>query len=297
MKDTGRAVPERMVGESWPALHGRPVLRRTIAISLVLCISAAAALAIRGVNALTLGRGVIETDRDRAELLAGLHPSQHPGAGRYYVPVGAVYTHLADGAPVAYLHYRLVGGQDVGLGDFLRTYDLPAPGPSATLPADLAAALGGDEPAEALELAEPSPSPAPVVSDSPSSVPSPSLAPPPPPSPSPLPLPSSPSPEPTVTESPSPSPSPCTDDEESDDEATPEPSETPAAAHPSTGLQSADEPPPPATAPSPTETPTPTPTATPTPTPAAAPAPTRRIYVATTPSVPGAADIYVRATG
>ncbi|MFD0279879.1 hypothetical protein ACFVHB_39135 [Kitasatospora sp. NPDC127111] len=279
MKDTGRTVPERMVSDSWPALHGRPVLRRTVAISLVLCISAAAALAVRGVNALTLGRGVIETDRDRAELLAGLHPSQHPGAGRYYVPVGAVYTHLADGAPVAYLHYRLVGGQDVGLGDFLRTYDLPAPGPSAPLPADLTAALGGDEPAEALELAEPSPLP--PASPSPSASPTP---PPPPPSPPP-------SPEPTATESASPSPSPCNDDEEPTDEADPDPSETPAAAHPSTGLQAADEPSPPL----PSETPTPTPTATPVPTRAPA---ARRIYVSHIPSaLPGAADVYVRATG
>ncbi|MFE3504132.1 hypothetical protein [Kitasatospora sp. NPDC059160] len=147
--------PERVVTDSWPALHGRPVLRRTVAVGLVLCVSAGAALMVRGVNALTVGRVGRETDRDRAERLAGLHPSQHPGAGRYYVPVGAVYTRTSDGAPVAYLHYRLGGGKEPGLGDFLRAYDLPAPGPAAPLPPDLAAALGGDEPSEAPELPEP----------------------------------------------------------------------------------------------------------------------------------------------
>ncbi|MER7585676.1 hypothetical protein, partial [Kitasatospora sp. NPDC097691] len=134
--------PERMVTDSWPALHGRPVLRRTVAVGLVLCVSVAAALVVRGVNALTVGRTGHETDRDRAERLAGLHPSQHPGVGRYYVPVGAVYTHTSDGAPIAYLHYRLGGGKAPGLGDFLSAYDLPAPGPAAPLPPDLVAALG-----------------------------------------------------------------------------------------------------------------------------------------------------------
>ncbi|MBO1418946.1 hypothetical protein, partial [Streptomyces sp. FH025] len=157
--------PERMVTDSWPALHGRPVLRRTVAVGLVLCVSVGAALVVRGVNALTAGRVGRETDRDRAERLAGLHPSQHPGAERYYVPVGAVYTRTSDGAPVAYLHYRLGGGKDLGLGDFLRTYDLPEPGPARKLPPDLAAALGGDEPAEAPELPE---APVPSASASPS---------------------------------------------------------------------------------------------------------------------------------
>ncbi|MFD8783448.1 hypothetical protein, partial [Kitasatospora sp. NPDC059599] len=144
--------PERMVTDSWPALHGRPVLRRTVAVGLVLCVSVAAALVVRGVNALTVGRTGHETDRDRAERLAGLHADQHPGVGRYYVPVGAVYTHTSDGAPVAYLHYRLGGGKAPGIGDFLSAYDLPTPGPAAPLPPDLVAALGGDEPAEAPEL-------------------------------------------------------------------------------------------------------------------------------------------------
>ncbi|WP_037902325.1 hypothetical protein, partial [Streptomyces sp. NRRL S-350] len=129
--------PERTVTDSWPALHGRPVLRRTVAVGLVLCVSVAAALVVRGVNALTVGRTGHETDRDRAERLAGLHPSQHPGVGRYYVPVGAVYTHTSDGAPIAYLHYRLGGGKAPGVGDFLDAYDLPAPGPAAPLPPDL----------------------------------------------------------------------------------------------------------------------------------------------------------------
>ncbi|MFB7614121.1 hypothetical protein [Kitasatospora sp. NPDC056181] len=307
MNEAGRPAPERVVSDSWPALHGRPVLRRTVAVGLVLTIAVLAALAVRGVNALTLGRGAIETDRDRAELLAGLHPSQHPGAGRYYVPVGAVYTRLADGAPVAYLHYRLSGGQDVGLGDFLRTYDLPAPGPSAPLPADLAAALGGDEPAEALELADPS------VSLSPSAAPTPTptptlITPTPTPTATPTPTPSA---EPTVSEAPSSSSSPCTDDDEPTEQADPGVSETPADARPSTGLRSADDSPAPTDTPTPapavTPTPTPTPTPAPSDTPTPTPAPTstpaqatagRRIYVSTIPSgLPGAADIYVRATG
>ncbi|MET8626204.1 hypothetical protein ABZW30_21020, partial [Kitasatospora sp. NPDC004669] len=173
--------PERMVTDSWPALHGRPVLRRTVAVGLVLGVSVAAALVVRGVDALTADQVGRETDRDRAERLAGLHPSQHPGAGRYYVPVSTVYTRTSDGAPIAYLHYRLGGGKDPGLGDFLRTYDLPAPGPAAPLPPDLAAALGGDEPAEAPELPElpelpesPEPSVSPSAAASPSAVASPS---------------------------------------------------------------------------------------------------------------------------
>ncbi|MEV7022154.1 hypothetical protein, partial [Kitasatospora sp. NPDC093558] len=149
--------PERVVTDSWPALHGRPVLRRTVAVSLVLFVSVAAALLVRGVNTLTLGGGGRETDRDRAERLAGLHPSQHPGAGRAFVPVGSVYTHAPDGSAVAYLHYRVAGGKDVGLADFLRAYDLPDPGPAAPLPPDLSTALGGNEPTAAPELPEASP--------------------------------------------------------------------------------------------------------------------------------------------
>ncbi|MBV6699650.1 hypothetical protein KV557_21545 [Kitasatospora aureofaciens] len=217
--------PERMVADSWPALHGRPVLRRTVAVGLVLCVSVAAALLVRGINTLTLGRGGRDTDRDRAERLAGLHPSQHPGADRYYVPVGAVYTHAADGSAVAYLHYRVAGGTGVGLGDFLRAYDLPAPGPAAPLPPDLTTALGGDEPTAAPELPEPSDAP--------------------------------------------PSPSPTAD---------------PVAQ----GLQPTDS----EDDPTPTEAPSPSPATTITPT------PTRRIYVSTIPgALPGAADIYIRATG
>ncbi|MFI8083599.1 hypothetical protein ACIF6L_22705 [Kitasatospora sp. NPDC086009] len=289
MKEQGRAAPERVAGDSWPALSGRPVLRRTIAVGLVLTIALLAALAVRGVNALTLGRGAIETDRDRAELLAGLHPSQHPGAGRYYVPVGAVYTRLADGAPVAYLHYRLAGGPDVGVDDFLRTYDLPAPGPVAPLPSDLTAALGGDEPTEAQELA---PMPAPSASPTPLPVATPPAAEPPtvsePPS-EPAPAPA----EPVAT------PSPCASDDpppsaDPDPEATPAPDPAPEAAEPvaprpATGLRSADDPP------TPTETPTPSLTPTPSPT---HPVAGRRIYIVTVSNgLSGAADIYVRATG
>ncbi|MFJ9458036.1 hypothetical protein ACIRST_23485 [Kitasatospora sp. NPDC101447] len=203
--------PERMVTDSWPALHGRPVLRRTVAVGLVLCVSVGAALVVRGVNALTLGSPGHETDRDRAERLAGLHPSQHPGVGRYYVPVGAVYTHTSDGAPIAYLHYRLGGGKAPGLGDFLSAYDLPAPGPAAPLPPDLVAALGGDEPAEAPELPE-GPVTPPSPTSSPSALPSSATSPVTPPSPVPSPsVPPPPVPSPSVSPeaeaSPSPSPS------------------------------------------------------------------------------------------
>ncbi|WP_037973892.1 hypothetical protein, partial [Streptomyces sp. NRRL WC-3742] len=110
--------PERTVTDSWPALHGRPVLRRTVAVGLVLFVTVAAALVVRGVNVLTLDGPGPQADRERAERLAGLHPSQHPGAGHYYVPLGAVYTRTPDGAPIAYLHYRVPG-----IGEFLHTYD------------------------------------------------------------------------------------------------------------------------------------------------------------------------------
>ncbi|MFI2609873.1 hypothetical protein [Kitasatospora sp. NPDC018619] len=263
--------PERTVADSWPALHGRPVLRRTVAVGLVLCVSVAAALVVRGVNALTAGSTGRETDRDRAERLAGLHPSQHPGVGRFYVPVGAVYTHTSDGAPVAYLHYRLGGGRAPGLGDFLSAYDLPAPGPAAPLPADLHAALGGDEPAEAPELpASPLPPPA---TPSPSATPA-----------------EGPAPEPGGPEAEDPSGVPAAapalapdqaDDDGEDPEPVPDESAAPAAPAPDTA------------APSPTWVPGPSPTGLPARSSAA-----RRIYVATIPGgLPGAADIYIRATG
>ncbi|MQS14573.1 hypothetical protein F7Q99_20460 [Streptomyces kaniharaensis] len=252
--------PERMVTDSWPALHGRPVLRRTVAVGLVLCVSVAAALLVRGINTFTLGRGVRETDRDRAERLAGLHPSQHPGADRYYVPVGAVYAHTADGAAVAYLHYRVAGGKDVGLGDFLRAYDLPAPGPAAPLPPDLATALGGDEPDEAPELPEPSPSPTATASPAASPAVSPTASP---------------------TADFAADSLPAADQAPGEDTTdAPEPSPTPSATPTATPIT------PTATPITPTAAPT---TATPT---------TRRIYVSTIPGgLPGAADIYVRATG
>ncbi|MET8542483.1 hypothetical protein ABZW03_17780 [Kitasatospora sp. NPDC004799] len=281
--------PERMVTDSWPALHGRPVLRRTVAVGLVLCVSVAAALVVRGVNTLTAGRTGRETDRDRAERLAGFHPSQHPGVGRFYVPVGAVYTHTSDGAPVAYLHYRLGGGRAPGLGDFLSAYDLPSPGPAGRLPADLIAALGGDEPAEAPELPE-SPLP-PAVTPSPSPSASVTAA------------------VTAAAESPSPEADPAGASGLS--EPTPEPSEP--AADPAEPAEPADpatdqalvvvpapEEPTPAPAPT-TPTPIPTPTWSPTPSPTDLPAhalTARRIYVATIPGgLPGAADIYIRATG
>ncbi|MFH9350202.1 hypothetical protein [Kitasatospora sp. NPDC017646] len=299
--------PERMVTDSWPALHGRPVLRRTVAVGLVLCVSVAAALVVRGVNALTAGGvGGRETDRDRAERLAGLHPSQHPGAGRYYVPVGAVYTRTSDGAPIAYLHYRLGGGKEPGLGDFLRTYDLPEPGPAAPLPPDLAAALGGDEPAEAPELPE-EPAPGSAPSSGPSAAGTPET--------------------PATPGTPAASAVPGTPGASADSAASAAPvaiaaEPTSAGADPddADGAGSAavagepeddapgddapgdDAPrPTPTLSPTPTWTPSPTPTWTPSATPsavAARAATARRIYVATIPGgLPGAADIYVRATG
>ncbi|MER8102299.1 hypothetical protein [Kitasatospora sp. NPDC094016] len=261
--------PERAVTDSWPALHGRPVLRRTVAVGLVLCVSVAAALVVRGVNSLTAGRVGRETDRDRAELLAGLHPSQHPGVGRSYVPVGAIYTHTPDGAPIAYLHYR-VAGKDVGLGDFLRAYDLPAPGPAAPLPADLTAALGGDGPAEAPELLPdpepaPTPTPSPTLSLTPTADPAP--------------------PAPPGLQAADPDAEP---DADADADPTPDlDDDTPSVTLPPTPTPTS----------TPTPTPTPTPSLTPT-TPPTHPQTTRRIYVATIPgAAPGAADIYIRATG
>ncbi|MFF0412445.1 hypothetical protein ACFYUY_18665 [Kitasatospora sp. NPDC004745] len=315
--------PERTVTDSWPVLHGRPVLRRTVAVGLVLCVSVAAALVVRGVNSLTIGLDGRETDRDRAELLAGLHPSQHPGADRYYVPVGAVYTRTADGAPVAYLHYR-VTGRGVGLGDFLRTYDLPAPGAAAPLPPDLAEALGGDEPVEAPELPETAadvPPPSPTPAPTPTAMPSPTLTPT-----------ATPTPAPLVAATVTPGSSPATVADaaspgllaadtdpgapDGDPTGDPDPGADPDAApdseprtdtEPRTGPDAGTaDPVPPTPDPSPTPapevtvTPSPAPTTTagPRPTPARTPATARRIYVATIPGgPPGAADIYVRASG
>ncbi|MGW3040819.1 hypothetical protein ACWC9T_12395 [Kitasatospora sp. NPDC001159] len=270
--------PERMVTDSWPALHGRPVLRRTVAVGLVLGISVAAALVVRGVNAFTADQVGRETDRDRAERLAGLHPSQHPGAGRYYVPVSTVYTRTSDGAPIAYLHYRLGGGKDPGLGDFLRTYDLPAPGPAAPLPPDLAAALGGDEPAEAPELPE-SPEPSSSATASPSAVASPS----------------------ETTSAPVAIAAQLADggsaDPSADADASDEPSEPSAEPDAKAGAGEGSPSPAPAPPSTPTWTATPTPGWTPSAVPVH-PAGARRIYVATIPGgLPGAADIYIRATG
>ncbi|GAA1405161.1 hypothetical protein GCM10009639_51830 [Kitasatospora putterlickiae] len=262
------------------------MLRRTVAIGLVIFVSVLAALAVRGVNALTIGRGAIETDRDRAELLAGLHPSQHPGAGRYYVPVGAVYTRTPDGLPVAYLHYRLSGGREVGVGDFLRTYDLAAPGALAPLPADLAEALGGDEPAEAHEVGAPVPTATPTAT----------------PTVTPTVKPSATAAVPTVSPSVSPSPTANAVPEE-----TPAPESEPVLSEPAEHVAQASEAEPdpdpapeetPTATPTPTPTPESTPTITPTPTPTPAPTLARRVYVAPDPAgLPGAADIYVRATG
>ncbi|MFJ7247246.1 hypothetical protein ACIQWA_21730 [Kitasatospora sp. NPDC098652] len=282
--------PERVVTDSWPVLHGRPVLRRTVAVGLVLCVSAGAALIVRGVNALTVGRVGRETDRDRAERLAGLHPSQHPGAGRYYVPVGAVYTRTSDGAPVAYLHYRLGGGKEPGLGDFLQTYDLPAPGPAAPLPPDLAAALGGDEPAEAPELPE---LPAGAVGSAGSAGPvGDSGA----PSPSGAASASAAVVDPGAGVAPMAVPAdPASADPDPDGSggAAPDAGADDGADDGSGGTAHVPEDGTPDPSPTPTWTPTTSPSAVPTRAPSA-----RRIYVAAVRGgLPGAADIYIRATG
>ncbi|MGW2540918.1 hypothetical protein ACWC5I_08590 [Kitasatospora sp. NPDC001574] len=290
-----------MSSDSWPALHGRPVLRRTIAMGLVLFVAVMAALAVRGVNALTLGRGVVETDRDRAELLAGLHPSQHPGAGRYYVPVGAVYTHTPDGVPVAYLHYRLGGGREVGVGDFLRTYDLPAPGPTTALPPDLTEALGGDEPDLAAELFEPLVTASADPSADPSAGSSAPVSAGTTPTPAPVHTSDGTGPVPTGVPTETPASEVTVEaglaacpEEEPDGFAPAFPADVP---DPAQGASS------PSTEPSPTSEPSPTPAPEQSPTGPAAtatparPSTVRRIYVATVPGgLPGAADIYVRAT-
>ncbi|MFE6750245.1 hypothetical protein ACFVGM_30640 [Kitasatospora purpeofusca] len=291
----GGSPPERATSDSWPALHGRPVLRRTVAIGLVVSVSVLAALAVRGVNALTVGRGAIETDRDRAELLAGLHPSQHPGAGRYYVPVGAVYTRGPDGLPVAYLHYRLAGGREVGIGDFLRTYDLPAPGAAAPLPADLTEALGGDEPASAPEVGAPLPTAS--ASASPSASPSPSALPAVLPSGSPSALPSalpSAAADEAAEEAPTDGPAPEGDPADTAEPAT-EAATGAADPEPTEHLAPAVDP---AAETAPASTPVPEDTEDPLLGTESTRNRARRIYVAPDPAgLPGAADIYVRATG
>ncbi|MFG3228905.1 hypothetical protein ACGF07_29565 [Kitasatospora sp. NPDC048194] len=300
--------PERTVTDSWPALHGRPVLRRTVAVGLVLGVSVAAALVVRGVNALTEGQGGRETDRDRAERLAGLHASQHPGAGRYYIPVSTVYTRTPSGAPVAYLHYRLGGGKDPGVGEFLQTYDLPAPGPTAPLPPDLVAALGGDEPAEAPELPEVPTAPAPGVPSAGAS--SPGTGPEPAPAPAPV---AAAAADPGADAAAGAAPGSeggsaagseagADPDPDSDGDA----GSAAASAGTAAGAGAGDPTPAPTPAPTtPSRTPDPTPAWTATPTPgwspsavAVHPPGARRIYVVAVPGgLPGAADIYVRATG
>ncbi|MER7707994.1 hypothetical protein ABTX81_34520 [Kitasatospora sp. NPDC097605] len=99
--------------------------------------------------------GLRETDTDRAERPAGLHHRRHPGKGRYYVPEAAVLTGPRGGPRVAYLHYRIVGGPDSNLDDFVRVYDLPDPGAPAPLPPDLVEALPGEEPTPGAPLPEP----------------------------------------------------------------------------------------------------------------------------------------------
>ncbi|MFF2953171.1 hypothetical protein ACFVVU_17720 [Kitasatospora sp. NPDC057965] len=132
----------------------RPKGRRPAGGLLVLCavLAAAAGWTVEQGARMTDLR---ESDTDRAQRLAGLHHRQHPGKGRYYVPEAAVLAGPPGGPRVAYLHYRLGGGPDSNLDDFVRVYDLPAPGAPAPLPPDLAAALPGEEPAQGALLPEP----------------------------------------------------------------------------------------------------------------------------------------------
>lgn len=134
------------------APSGRRAPRLLLGAFLVGCVVFTVLAVGWGVLALTGDHGGREGDRGRVERLAGLHPDQHPGKGRYYVAEDAVLTTAPDGTRTGYLHYRLGGGQDVNVDDFLATYDLPQPGPPAPVPADLAAALSGDEPASAALL-------------------------------------------------------------------------------------------------------------------------------------------------
>ncbi|MFD0272816.1 hypothetical protein ACFVHB_02760 [Kitasatospora sp. NPDC127111] len=128
------------------------MLRRLVAGFLGLCVVFTVVVVGWGVVALTREHAPRETDLSRAERLAGLNHEQHPGKGRYYVAEDAVLARAPDGTTTGYLHYRLGGGVDVNVDDFLRTYDLPRPGGPAPLPEDLKAALPGDEPAEAALL-------------------------------------------------------------------------------------------------------------------------------------------------
>ncbi|MFI9329569.1 hypothetical protein ACIGZJ_18730 [Kitasatospora sp. NPDC052868] len=123
--------------------------------TLSLCGVFTVAVAGWGVVAVMRDHVPRETDVSRAERLAQLHAGQHPGKGRYYIPEAAHYGRAPDGTPVGYLHYRLGGGDDVNLDDFLHVYDLPQPGAPVPLPADLRAALPGEEPAEAAQLPQP----------------------------------------------------------------------------------------------------------------------------------------------
>ncbi|WP_033213146.1 hypothetical protein [Kitasatospora phosalacinea] len=68
---------------------------------------------------------------------------------------------MPDGTRAEYLHHRLGGGDDVGVDDFLRSYDPPRPGGAAPLPDGPRTALSGDEPAEAALLPEPPGAPEP----------------------------------------------------------------------------------------------------------------------------------------
>ncbi|MEV7770677.1 hypothetical protein [Kitasatospora sp. NPDC086791] len=126
----------------------RPWARRLLGAFLVVCVLITVGCVWWGVAAFLRMGHPPETDTDRAERLAGLRAEQHPGKGRYYVPVAAVLSRAADGSRVAYLHYGVGGGDDADLKDFLATYDLPQPGALTPLPEDLRAALPGDEPAE-----------------------------------------------------------------------------------------------------------------------------------------------------
>ncbi|WP_327677606.1 hypothetical protein [Kitasatospora sp. NBC_00458] len=140
-------------GGAAPPLRSRPAARwpvRGLLVRGLLVLCSVATVVAVGWTVVGVVRFLHppETDADRAQRIAGLHHEQHPGKGRYYVPAEGVVAGASDGTRVAYLHYRVVGGDDSNLDDFLRTYDLPRPGAAAPLPEDLRAALPGEEPAE-----------------------------------------------------------------------------------------------------------------------------------------------------
>ncbi|MFB7905739.1 hypothetical protein ACFC1T_04880 [Kitasatospora sp. NPDC056076] len=121
---------------------------------LALCVLITVGCVWWGVAGLRRSAEPPDTVAARAERLAGLHYRNDARLGRYYIPAAAVLSRTPDGAQVAFLHYGMVGGDEVNIDDFLSTYRLPRAGSPAPLPEDLRTALPGDEPAEGVLLPE-----------------------------------------------------------------------------------------------------------------------------------------------